>query len=64
MNEPIERLLMRAEALIARLESILPQPLGAPDWGASIAFRYRKRGAHEVLEPVRHVATIRLEDLQ
>lgn len=64
MNEPIERLLMRAEALIARLESILPQPLGAPDWGASIAFRYRKRGAHGVLEPVRHVATIRLEDLQ
>ncbi len=64
MNEPIERLLMRAEALIARLESILPQPLGAPDWGASIAFRYRKRGAHGVLEPVRHLATIRLEDLQ
>jgi predicted AAA+ superfamily ATPase len=64
MNEPIERLLARAEALIARLESILPQPLGAPDWGASIAFRYRKRGAHGVLEPVRHVATIRLEDLQ
>jgi len=64
MNEPIERLLVRAEALIARLESILPQPLGAPDWGASTAFRYRKRGAHGVLEPVRHVATIRLEDLQ
>lgn len=64
MSEPIERLLARAEALIARLESILPQPLGAPDWGASIAFRYRKRGAHGVLEPVRHVAPIRLEDLQ
>jgi predicted AAA+ superfamily ATPase len=64
MNEPIERLLARAEALIARLESILPQPLGAPDWGASIAFRYRKRGAHGVLEPVRHLAPIRLEDLQ
>ena len=64
MNEPIERLLARAEALIARLESILPQPLGAPDWDASIAFRYRKRGAHGVLEPVRHVAPIRLDDLQ
>ncbi|MDT7929231.1 ATP-binding protein [Tepidimonas sp.] len=64
MNEHFERLLVRAEALIARLESILPQPLGVPDWGASIAFRYRKRGAHGVLEPVRHVATIRLEDLQ
>lgn len=64
MNEHFERLLVRAEALIARIESILPQPLGAPDWGASIAFRYRKRGAHGVLEPVRHVATIRLEDLR
>jgi len=64
MNEHFERLLVRAEALIARIESILPQPLGAPDWEASIAFRYRKRGAHGVLEPVRHVATIRLDDLQ
>ncbi|MGQ9723802.1 MAG: ATP-binding protein [Tepidimonas sp.] len=63
MNEHFERLLARAEALIARIESILPQPLRAPDWGASIAFRYRKRGAHGVLEPVRHVAAIRLEDL-
>lgn len=64
MNERFERLLARAEALIDRIEAILPQPLTAPDWGASVAFRYRKRGAHGVLEPVRHVATIRLEDLQ
>ncbi|MCX7693183.1 ATP-binding protein [Tepidimonas taiwanensis] len=64
MNERFERLLARADALIARIEAILPQPLGAPDWGASVAFRYRKRGAHGVLEPVRHVATIRLDDLR
>lgn len=64
MNERFERLLARAEALIDRIEAILPQPLSAPDWGASVAFRYRKRGAHGVLEPVRHVASIRLEDLQ
>jgi hypothetical protein len=36
----------------------------APDWAASVAFRYRKRGGAGVLEPVRHVATIRLADLK
>ena len=64
MNEAFERLLQRAESLIARIEAVLPQPLGAPDWSAAIAWRYRKRGAHGVLEPVRHVASIALSDLQ
>ncbi|WP_066257806.1 ATP-binding protein [Hydrogenophaga flava] len=65
MNEQFERLLQRAEQLISRIESVLPQPLGAPDWSASIAFRYRKRSSgHGVLEPVRHVAQMRLADLQ
>ena len=56
-------LIARAEALLARLETVLPQPLAAPDWNASIAFRYRKRGGSGRLEPVRHVAPIRLESL-
>ena len=65
MNEKFERLIERAEQLIARIEAVLPQPLGAPDWSASIAFRYRKRSSgHGVLEPVRHVAQMRLADLQ
>ena len=65
MNEKFERLIKRAEQLIARIEAVLPQPLGAPDWNASIAFRYRKRSSgHGVLEPVRHVAQMRLADLQ
>lgn len=65
MNEQFERLLQRAEQLITRIETVLPQPLGAPDWSASIAFRYRKRSSgHGVLEPVRHVAQMRLADLQ
>ena len=45
MNEKFERLVERAEQLIARIESVLPQPLGAPDWSASIAWRYRKRSS-------------------
>ena len=65
MNEKFEHLMLRAEQLIARIESVLPQPLTEPDWSASIAWRYRKRSSgHGALEPVRHVAVMRLEDLK
>jgi uncharacterized protein len=62
---PIEQLIERADRLIARIESLLPQPLSAPDWNASPAWRYRKRSSgHGVLERVRHVASIALRDLK
>ena len=65
MNEKFERLMERAEQLIARIESVLPQPLGAPDWSQAIAWRYRKRSSgHGTLEPVRHVASMQLADLK
>lgn len=65
MNDKFERLIERAEQLIARIESVLPQPLTAPDWSASVAYRYRTRSSgHGVLEPVRQVAAMRLSDLQ
>jgi uncharacterized protein len=65
MSTPnFETLISRAEAVLARLEAVLPHPPRAPDWAASVAFRYRKRGSAGVLEPVRHVATIRLADLK
>jgi predicted AAA+ superfamily ATPase len=60
----VESLIARAEALIARIEGVLPHAAAPPDWSASVAFRYRRRGANGVLEPVRHVATIRLADLK
>jgi hypothetical protein len=60
----VESLIARAEALLARLEAVLPHALTAPDWAAATAFRYRRRGGSGVLEPVRHVATIRLADLR
>ena len=59
----LETLIARAEALLGRLEAVLPQPMTAPDWAASVAFRYRKRGGGGRLEPVRHVAHIRLSEL-
>ena len=61
---PLEAFLSRAESLLARLEAVLPHPLNAPDWAASIAFRYRKRGGSGWLQPVRHVADIRITDLR
>jgi uncharacterized protein len=65
MNESFERLMQRAESLMQRIESVLPQALTAPDWTASVAYRYRKRSSgHGTLEPVRHVATLGLADLK
>jgi predicted AAA+ superfamily ATPase len=65
MNEKFDHLLLRAEQLIDRIESVLPKPLSAPDWQAAVAWRYRKRASgHGVLEPVRHVGAIALADLK
>jgi predicted AAA+ superfamily ATPase len=65
MNDQFERLMDRAEHLLQRIEQFLPHTLSAPDWSASIAFRYRKRGSgHCGLEPVRSVGDIALTDLQ
>ena len=49
MNEKFEHLLVRAEQLIARIESILPQPLAQPDWSQAIAWRYRKRSSGQII---------------
>jgi uncharacterized protein len=65
MNEKFEHLIIRAESLLARIESILPQPLTAPDWTQATAWRYRKRASgHGALEPVRHIGKMALGDLK
>ena len=65
MTQNLDRLIARAEQLMARIESVLPQPLTAPDWQEAIAWRYRKRASgHGRLEPVRHVAAMQLADLK
>ena len=50
MSDALDALLRRADALLSRLEAVLPQPLTPPDWEAAVAFRYRKRGAS--LQPI------------
>ncbi|MGH8747379.1 MAG: ATP-binding protein [Burkholderiales bacterium] len=67
MKTDSDALLARAEALIDKLQALLPPLSPAPDWDASVAFRWRKAGLLNVagwLQPVRHVHQIRLADLQ
>ena len=65
MTENLARLIDKAERLMERIESVLPQPLSAPDWSQSVAWRYRKRAnGHGALEPVRHVGAMALSDLK
>jgi predicted AAA+ superfamily ATPase len=65
MNESFERLMARVESLVTRIESVLPQPLPAPNWQASVAYRYRKRSSGRAsLEPVVHLGRMELADLK
>ena len=59
----LSRFLERAEALVSRLEVLLPPVQPPVDWSASIAFRWRKAGGYGHLQPVMHPHKIRLSDL-
>jgi uncharacterized protein len=60
----LEQLLVRAEALLARLEPLLPAQVVAPDWQASTAFRWRvSRDGRGRLQGVVHASHISLADL-
>jgi hypothetical protein len=61
----LDQFLTRAEALLMRLEAILPQVNAAPDWNAASAFRWRKRSGDSrgYLQPVAHMSAIALSDL-
>ena len=60
----IESIINRAEALLARLETLLPVPAKEVDWNASHAFRWRvSREGRGYLQPVKLVSAIRFDDL-
>ncbi len=60
----LEQLLLRAEAVLARLEPLLPWPVAEVDWHASHAFRWRlPRDGRGYLKPVKLVSEIRFDDL-
>ncbi|BEH43883.1 ATP-binding protein [Burkholderia pseudomallei] len=62
--DQLEQFLTRAEALLGRLEAILPPPPAAVDWAAAFAFRWRKRQGRGYLQPVAARSTISLDDLR
>ncbi len=65
MTSDFVGLIERAERVMERLEQIVPKPLSAPDWSQAVAWRYRKRASGlGALEPVRHVAKLKLSDLK
>ena len=65
MSTALEQLLDKISQLVDRIDAVLPQPLSAPDWSQAVAWRYRKRSSgHGVLEPVRHVSGLTLDELK
>lgn len=63
MND-FSKLVSRAESLVGRLEKLVLSEPAPTDWGASIAFRWRKRDGRGVIEAVTNVHRIELKDLQ
>jgi hypothetical protein len=65
MNDKFAAFLECAELFMARVEASLPHGLTEPDWGASIAFRYRRRSSGQgVISAVHHVGAMKLADLK
>jgi predicted AAA+ superfamily ATPase len=64
MTTTLQHLIDRADALLARVETLLPSAAADTDWSASHAFRWRKRNGIGRLEPVKHIAPIALANLQ
>ena len=60
----LDHLVSRANALIDRLESVLPPSPKAIDWDAAIAFRWRKVNGRGWLQPIPRVSNIKLSNLQ
>ncbi len=61
----LEQFLQRAEAVLARVEKLLPGPVAEVDWAASTAFRWRvPRDGRGYLQPVRNPARISFDDLR
>ena len=59
----LERLIIRAEAVLGRFEATLAPVPPMPDWKTSIAFRWRKNHGRGWLQAVRQPHPIRLADL-
>src|SRR5437879_10043395 len=60
----LERLIKRGEALLERVEGLLPPASRPVDWQASTAFRWRRTSRAGFIQPVTNIHRIRLSDLR
>ncbi|MEO6928992.1 MAG: DUF815 domain-containing protein, partial [Casimicrobiaceae bacterium] len=63
MSTELLKLLARAEAVLERVELMLPPKVAEPDWRKVTAARWRKRNGQGVLQPVAHPHAVPLTHL-
>jgi uncharacterized protein len=61
--DELAKFLQHAQALLERVERLLPPDVVAPDYSAFNAFRWRRRNGRGFFQPVAHPHRIRLQDL-
>jgi len=61
--DELTKFLQRAQALIERVERLLPPDVSAPDFAQFMAFRWRRHNGRGFFQPVQHPHRIRLQDL-
>lgn len=63
MDQELKAFLQRADALLSRLEPLLPAPRATPDWNSSLAARWHREGQGGYLQPLRVELSLGLDDL-
>ena len=63
MTKELADLLARAERVLARVESLLPEATPDPDWKRVTAARWRKRSARGFLQAIARPHAIKLDEL-
>jgi uncharacterized protein len=62
-SDGFDRLVARAERVLARVEALLPPPAPDPDWRKVTAARWRKRNGRGYLQAVAHPHAVAMSDL-
>jgi len=62
-SDGFDRLVARAERVLARVEALLPPPAPEPDWKKTTAARWRKRNGRGYLQAVAHPHAVAMSDL-
>jgi predicted AAA+ superfamily ATPase len=63
VDSRLNAFLLRAEAVLARLEPLLPMPRTEIDWQQSLAARWQREGRSGYLQPLKVSLDLRLSDL-